>query len=646
MASPIATCRQRIGDRLGSLSIRTKIAAGVLWLLFCFGGVVIFAVRARLAVVMWEEHRDKAISTALDVEQQIATALSRPLPAELRTRIRRRAEIDHDLAYIVVLSGSQAVLADTFDHGCPPGLLGANSVAAGQPFRMAVLDTAHGPVWDVAVPLRLGKAGTVRVGISQSHAQRVIQSVTSFLLLLTGAAAILGALGACLLTSLIVNPILQLATASEAIRTGNLQPRVSVNGADEVGRLAASFNAMADALARSRGEIEEVNQQLVRRNTGLLVLIAVAGAVSRSLHLDDILSRALEEVRLLLKVKVGWILLKADGGRLTLAAASGFSEAFSPEVIETMPEHCACRQTLAGGQARVVDASPVCLRGGLEAARRAGLECHASVPLTAKDNVLGIMNLAYPSDRRLGDEDLQLLNSVGRQIGMAVENVRLYEDLRRKEVQLISAHEEERARVARELHDEAGQSLTALLLQLGSLAELLPPGADQAQRRLAELEVLTAGIVAELRRLMMDLRPTLLDDLGLIPAIQSFAETQLERAGVKVAIDVQGSKRKLIPAVETALFRICQEAITNIARHAAAKNGRIELRFKESSVDTRISDDGLGFDAVNSRGSWRTFGLLGIEERVAILGGTLQIDSRPGQGTQIHFEVPLPVMQR
>ena len=145
---------------------------------------------------------------------------------------------------------------------------------------------------------------------------------------------------------------------------------------------------------------------------------------------------------------------------------------------------------------------------------------------------------------------------------------------------------------------------------------------------------------------MQDLRPSLLDDLGLIPAIQSFAERQLKRAGVNVAIDVQGDKRKLFPAMETALFRIFQEAITNIAKHAAAKNGRIELRFKETSVEARISDDGRGFDPVSSHATWQTFGLLGIEERVAILGGALRIDSQQGQGTQIHLEIPLSLLPR
>ena len=115
---------------------------------------------------------------------------------------------------------------------------------------------------------------------------------------------------------------------------------------------------------------------------------------------------------------------------------------------------------------------------------------------------------------------------------------------------------------------------------------------------------------------------------------------------MKFTIDVQGQKRKLAPALETALFRIFQEAITNIAKHSLAKNGRIELRFKEASIEARITDDGCGFDPVGSHTTWKTFGLLGIEERVAILGGALRVDSQEGHGTQILFEVPAPPVQR
>ena len=170
------------------------------------------------------------------------------------------------------------------------------------------------------------------------------------------------------------------------------------------------------------------------------------------------------------------------------------------------------------------------------------------------------------------------------------------------------------------------------------------PGFDasQARRRLGELQTHTAGIVQELRQLMMDLRPTLLDHLGLIPAVRSLAESQVKRAGVQIDIKVHGERRRLAPATEIALFRILQEAITNIAKHAKAKHGTVEISFNDASVAACIVDDGRGFDPVMSRATWRTFGLIGMEERVSLLGGTLRIESQENKGTRIALEIPTP----
>ena len=158
----------------------------------------------------------------------------------------------------------------------------------------------------------------------------------------------------------------------------------------------------------------------------------------------------------MLNVKVGWILLKGDGGRLELAAAKGFSEASPPEVIENIPETCACRQTLAGGQARFVDGSPVCLRGGLEVLQREGPDRHVSVPLKAKEKVLGIMNLAYPADRHFAEDDIQVLNSIGQQIGMAIENAQLYVERADFQEHLLTTAEAIRRGIAQDLHDDVG----------------------------------------------------------------------------------------------------------------------------------------------------------------------------------------------
>jgi len=304
------------------------------------------------------------------------------------------------------------------------------------------------------------------------------------------------------------------------------------------------------------------------------------------------------------------------------------------------------------GGARVVDGILACLHLSREMLEREGLRCHASIPLKAKNRVLGIMNLALVGDQGFGERNLQLLTSIGHQIAIAIENACLYEEVQHKEVsrrrlldKLIDAQEEERKRVARELHDQVGQSLTALMMGLASTEEMIPPGAEQVKSQLAEICTLSAGILEEIRRVMMDLRPALLDDLGLIPAVRSHAETHLTRAQVEAHIEVVGVKRKLPSPVDTALFRVVQEAITNIVKHAEARKATIQLCFHESSIAATIEDDGKGFDRNEPNLDITALGLLGMQERVSLLGGTWRIESQRGRGTRIAVDIPIPPEQ-
>lgn len=452
------------------------------------------------------------------------------------------------------------------------------------------------------------------------------------------------------LTYAVFKPLEELACAADALPSGHGQPPAPAVGLDEVGRLSASLAAMRQTVARSTGEIEEVNQQLRRRNEDLSVLNAMATAVSRSLELEDILHGALDNVLQLMQLKAGWVfLLDPTTGRLMLAASAGFSEPPESYDLASASEHCTCRQAMDTGRAHIVDDIPGCLYRSRDTLEREGPLFHASVPLKSKERSWGVLGVAFPPVRCLAGDELQLLTSIGHQIGVAIENARLYEELRSKELasqrlldKLFGAYEEERARIARELHDGPGQSLTALLMQLGNLDELLPEDAIAAKQHVGEVETLTSGIVEEIRRLMKDLRPVLLDELGLIPAIRSYAETHLAPSDVEVCVQVDGVRRPLPPAVEIALFRVVQEALTNVAKHAAATRVMVRLCFGDDAVAVTIRDDGRGFDPVQSRRNWNAFGLLGLEERIALLGGSLRIESQPGRGTELALQIPTP----
>ena len=204
--------------------------------------------------------------------------------------------------------------------------------------------------------------------------------------------------------------------------------------------------------------------------------------------------------------------------------------------------------------------------------------------------------------------------------------------------QLISAQEDERMRIARELHDETSQAITSLAVSLETVIAAIPPHDAEVKAKLREMQSRAIKILDETQRIIYELRPSLLDDLGLISAVRWYAESHLEAAGIKVDFETVGLERKLPIEMETALFRIVQEAINNITRHADAESASISLDFKENAVALHIDDDGRGFDLSKVTGHW--LGLRGMRERVELLGGSLNVDAGPGLGTQIDVEIP------
>jgi signal transduction histidine kinase len=222
------------------------------------------------------------------------------------------------------------------------------------------------------------------------------------------------------------------------------------------------------------------------------------------------------------------------------------------------------------------------------------------------------------------------------------------EEARRREAQrvelfgrVVGAQEAERQRIARELHDEAGQTLTAIGLGLRGAATMLHQDVEKAAHNLRELEVLAARSLDELQRVIADLRPSHLDDLGLAAALRWYAEEVQGRAPIEVAVEVVGEPQEIPSAVSTALFRVAQEALTNVIRHSGADYALVLLEFLSSTVRLKVEDNGRGFDpAVLKNPARPSWGLLGIEERAHLLGGTMDVTSTPGSGTAIEVVVP------
>ncbi len=207
---------------------------------------------------------------------------------------------------------------------------------------------------------------------------------------------------------------------------------------------------------------------------------------------------------------------------------------------------------------------------------------------------------------------------------------------------VVAAQEAERQRIARELHDDTGQSLTAIGLGLRGAATTLRQDVDKTARNLRQLEGMAVQALDDLRRFIADLRPSHLDDLGLGPALRWYGNEIQERTALGIQVIAPGGSPCAIPpSVSMALFRIAQEAITNVVKHARAKNVFVNVGQKQENIILEVLDDGVGFDVemINS-GSKATWGLLGMEERASLLGGTFNLESQPGKGTRVYVTIP------
>ncbi|MEZ4719320.1 MAG: sensor histidine kinase [Caldilineaceae bacterium] len=251
-------------------------------------------------------------------------------------------------------------------------------------------------------------------------------------------------------------------------------------------------------------------------------------------------------------------------------------------------------------------------------------------------------------------EELQLLTGIAHQLGLSIHNARLSQQARQREERLaemlravVSAQESERQRIARELHDATGQTLTAIALGLRGTQTLAAGTRRFPSQQLAELEGFATTALGELRQIIADLRPPQLDELGLAAALRWYAQEFSTRHKLTVHFDVEGIPEPLPGEYEIVLFRTTQEALTNVAKHAAAQTVIVTLSYTPSHVSIRVEDDGRGFPSSAFESTAPTagaagWGLLGIRERAVLLGGSSRVESRVDQGTAVYVEVPRP----
>ena len=373
---------------------------------------------------------------------------------------------------------------------------------------------------------------------------------------------------------------------------------------------------------------------LERQNRELAILNAIATRLNESVDLSELLGAAIASVAGLLGLRTAWVWILDEGtNRFTLAASQNL-----PPGMEEHPESlrgpCLCLRAFRRGGLQGAVNVLTCSRLKSLPDGTDGLRFHASIPLQARGRRLGVLNAATAEWRELSPEDLRVLHTVGEMLGTAIERARLF----RRSAALGAA--EERLRLAREMHDTLAQGLSAAALHLETVEALLDARADPARLREATRRALetTRQNLDDVRRSVLDLRASSLEGRTLAEALQTLCAAN--DAGIAVTFACDGPYEPLPAHVEAALYRIAQEAVTNALRHARPGRIDVQLLVSPHSVHLSIQDDGTGFEPGDVPADH--FGLIGMRERVRLLGGDLLVESSPQRGTRIAAAVPLP----
>ena len=384
-------------------------------------------------------------------------------------------------------------------------------------------------------------------------------------------------------------------------------------------------------------EIQSDTTRLRKLNRELSILTTIAEALNRQIDLPQALNTVLVQVGDLLDLHTGWVWLMSETGQSYLATSKDLPPglASNPKLMEGS---CYCLRTYQNGDMEGAANVNVigCSRLNALVDGTGGLGYHASIPLYASDGTkLGVLNLASPDWRELTPDELQLLHAVGDLLSIAIERARLFEQ--RKQMGAL----EERNRLAREIHDTLAQGLTAIALQLESAEALMDAGDDLqgVRQRIGQALELARDNLNEARRSVLDLRATPLQGRTLVEAVEELARKTTAEAGLEVNVKVTGTGGLLSPRIEVGLYRIAQEALNNVVRHAEARRVAVEIETTTDLISLTIEDDGRGFDIEDIADG--RYGLVGLNERIKLLGGELALESAAGVGTRIIAHVPL-----
>ncbi len=374
-------------------------------------------------------------------------------------------------------------------------------------------------------------------------------------------------------------------------------------------------------------------------------LLKILDAELSAINLTALLERVLVVTGGIFGAHIGVVLLaEAESNRLRVRSATGLAPEFGAGVSIAPGQGFTGHIFETGEPDMLSDLAHSA--GLLNRELRERARALWGVPLKINDRVIGVMILGFEKNYEWLPTELELLRAVAERSAMAIDRARMMDALREREMRivelsghLLKAQEEERKRISRELHDETGQALMVIRLYLGMLDGTVKT--PEAKDKIGELVAVVDRTIEGIRRIIGRLSPLVLQELGLISAIRKEAKDLHRTAGVTARVAISDNVGRLDPVIETAIYRVVQESLHNVAKHAQAHNVDIHMERRGETLRLVIEDDGTGIRPVTNP-MRPSFGMAGMQERITTLNGRMKVDSRKGEGTKISITVPVP----
>ncbi|OIJ12375.1 hypothetical protein BKP37_13110 [Anaerobacillus alkalilacustris] len=606
---------QFIITSLKNKSVKTKILGITIGLVILMGLTSTIILREILVVKLSEDLDRRAISIASDVSSRSIDHIILRDIYSFHTLLQDTMSNNPDIEYIFIVDQNFEMIIHTFGSNFEVSdeLLNVNMIDTNGDItntQLVVFESETGKIHDVIAPIFSGDAGFVRVGLNEKQIYNTIDEITFLLVMAT---IIIGGLGfviAFILTKYMYRDLTQLMHTTQQVGKGNLDCKVDIECKDEIGMLAKEINTMIERLNDKNEENNRFTKVLKMRNNELSLLHQLAVGSTDIAHFEKLLESTAERLIEELGLNSCFIEILLGGESLSTYKGSKW-----------------CTNCTSFEEKLVLDSK------------------HFFIPFKTKGKKIGQILGCFENDP--DDTTVKFLTSFARQLTVIAENAELWKEIKYKEElrlklldRVLTAQEEERKRIARELHDETSQSITSIIVGLTLLEEYDIP--SSMQQEIIDLKEVSQRTLDEVHYLSWSLRPSVLDDLGLMPAIKKYVIEYMKKFTIDVDIQVIGFKQVRLSSIyEVTIYRVIQEALTNAARHANSDNISIILKHVNGVVSVIIEDDGEGFDVnktLNGKLTKNHLGLKGMQERIESIGGKLVIESNTGIGTTVYMK--------